>query len=148
MYFEEFTEGQIFTTRSRIITPTDIELFTSLTWAANPLFLRDESAREKGLQARITPGAFIISVAIGLLYQLGLFDHITALAGIDKLSFRSPTHPGDELSVQATVSEKRETRSPDRGLVRLAIRCENKTRNTVAFESEMLFIILKRPMQP
>ncbi len=147
MYFEEFTEGQEFTSRSRLITATDIDLFTSLTWAANPLFLSDESARAKGLQARVAPGALIISTAIGLLYQLGLFDHITALAGIDKLSFRSPTHPGDEIGVRATVVEKRDTRSPEKGLVRLAVRCENKTRDAVAFESEMVFIILKR-MQP
>ncbi|MEM3096274.1 MAG: MaoC/PaaZ C-terminal domain-containing protein [Nitrososphaerota archaeon] len=148
MFFEDFTEGQKFTTRSRIVTSTDIEVFTSLTWAANPLFLSDAEARKKGLPSRVVPGALTLSIAIGLLYQLGLFDHITALAGLDKLSFKSPTHAGDEVAVRAEVLERRETKNIDRGLVRLSVKCENRSRNTVAFESEMVFVILKRQTLP
>ena len=39
MYFEEFSIGQDFKTRSRVVTPTDIDLFAGITGAVNPLFL-------------------------------------------------------------------------------------------------------------
>ncbi|MEM4189979.1 MAG: MaoC/PaaZ C-terminal domain-containing protein, partial [Candidatus Caldarchaeum sp.] len=95
MFYEDFQIGQEFKTTSRTVTPTDIELFTSLTWAVNPLFLSEQFARERGFSTRIAPGALIIGFAIGLLYQTGILDHIIALAGIEKLSFKSPTHAGD-----------------------------------------------------
>lgn len=144
MYFEEFTVGQEFETRPRLISGSDIDLFAALTWAANPLFLSDTAAKTKGFQARIAPGALVLSYAIGLLYQTGVFDHITALAAIDKLNFRSSTSPGDVIKAKAKVLEKKETSSIDRGLVKLAVECFNETRQTTAFTAEMLFVMQRK----
>ena len=41
MYFEDFNLGDKFTTRSRIVTGTDIDMFAILTGATNPTFLDD-----------------------------------------------------------------------------------------------------------
>ncbi|MCS6784256.1 MAG: hypothetical protein NZ581_03565, partial [Candidatus Caldarchaeum sp.] len=80
----------------------------------------------------------------GLLYQSGLFDHITALAAVDKLNFKSSTSPGDAIKAIARVVEKKETSSQQKGLVRFAVECVNVTRQTTAFTAEMLFVILRK----
>ncbi|MEM2225276.1 MAG: MaoC/PaaZ C-terminal domain-containing protein [Candidatus Caldarchaeum sp.] len=144
MFYEDFKLGQEFKTTSRTVTPTDIELFTSFTWAVNPLFLNEQYARERGFPTRLAPGALVISFVIGLLYQTGIFDHIIALAGIDKLAFKSPTHAGDVIMARAVVSEVRETKTGDRGLVRFNVQCLNLSRNTTAFEAEMVFVMLRK----
>ncbi|MEM4416503.1 MAG: MaoC/PaaZ C-terminal domain-containing protein [Nitrososphaerota archaeon] len=144
MFYEDINPGQEIVSRSRVITAADVEVFTSLTWAANPLFLSDASARERGFPARVVPAALIISFVIGLLYQTGLFDHITALVGVDRLSMKAPSHPGDVISVRCRVLEKRETKSPDRGFVKFFIECLNSTRNAVVMEAEMSFLYLRK----
>ncbi|MDW8083950.1 MAG: MaoC/PaaZ C-terminal domain-containing protein [Candidatus Caldarchaeum sp.] len=101
--------GQEFITRERIITGSDIEVFASITWAANPLFLSDRHARERGFESRIAPGALVFSYAVGLLYQTGVFDHIKALAAVEKMKFKSPTISGDSVKVFARIIEKEET---------------------------------------
>ncbi|MCS6769366.1 MAG: MaoC/PaaZ C-terminal domain-containing protein [Candidatus Caldarchaeum sp.] len=146
MFFEEFQLGQEFKASTRTITTTDVELFTSLTWAVNPLFLDDSFARQRGYPAKLVPGALVISYVIGLLYQTSIFEHITALVGIDKLGFKSSTHPGDVITARALVVEKKETRSADRGLVKFSVECLNLTRNTKAFEAEMVFLMLRKPL--
>ncbi|MEM2115210.1 MAG: MaoC/PaaZ C-terminal domain-containing protein [Candidatus Caldarchaeum sp.] len=144
MFFEDFEVGREFVSRERVVTPSDIDLFATWTWAANPLFLSDGFAKDRGFPQRIAPGALVIAFAIGLLYQTGAFDNIVALASIDKMSFRSPTHPGDVIKAVARVVEKRESRSPDRGLVKLDVTCQNVTRGTPAFTAEMLFVVFRK----
>lgn len=106
MYFEDLTEGMKFVTRRRFLTSTDVELFTSMTWAVNPLFLSDEVAKSVGMRGRLAPGALLVSVAIGLLYQVGLFDNIRAMTEL-KANFLSAVSPGDTVVVEAIISSKK-----------------------------------------
>ena len=144
MYYEEFEVGKCFKSRSRTITQTDVESFTSLSWAVNPIFLSDEKARERGLQARVTPGVLTLAYTIGLLYQTGIFDHIVALSSLNNVVFKSPVFIGDEIEAEALVSEMRETKNPQRGIVKLSVSCINKTRQTTCMECEMVFVMLRR----
>ncbi|MEM1545767.1 MAG: MaoC/PaaZ C-terminal domain-containing protein [Candidatus Methanomethylicia archaeon] len=141
-YFDDFKIGDKFTSRPRILTSTDIDLFTGITGAVNPLFLSDEVARKRGFEGRIAPGLLVLSVAVGLLYQLGLFDNIIALLGINDLKFTSPVRPGDEVNAECEVVEKKEVKTGDRGIVRLKITCRNITRNSIGIDG---FITLLYP---
>jgi acyl dehydratase len=142
VYFDDFKIGDKFASRSRIITSTDIDLFTGITGAVNPLFLSDEAARRRGFEGRITPGLLVLSIAVGLLYQLGLFDNVIALLGIDDLRFTSPVRPYEEVSAECEVVEKREVKTSDKGIVRLKITCKNISRNSISMEG---FITLLYP---
>ncbi|MEM3133639.1 MAG: hypothetical protein QXR32_05690, partial [Candidatus Caldarchaeum sp.] len=64
----------------------------------------------------------------------------------DKLAFKSPTHAGDVIMARAVVSEVRETKTGDRGLVRFNVQCLNLSRNTTAFEAEMVFVMLRKSL--
>jgi acyl dehydratase len=53
MFYFNFKVGDRFISRSRIVTPTDVDLFAGVTGAVNPLFLNEE-ARRRGFEGRIT----------------------------------------------------------------------------------------------
>jgi len=106
MYFEEFSQGDKFTTRSRVVTGTDMDIFAALTGATNPLFLNEEFGKKRGFKGRIAPGILILALAVGAQYSMGLFDHIIAFLGIDKLRFLSPVYPGDTIKYNVEVIEK------------------------------------------
>ncbi|MFC1911524.1 MaoC family dehydratase, partial [Chloroflexota bacterium] len=58
---------------------------------------------------RIAPGVLILALGVGAQYSMGLFDHIVASSGIDKLRFLGPVYPGDTIKYSVEVIEKRET---------------------------------------
>ncbi|OGN97103.1 MAG: hypothetical protein A2Z77_05995 [Chloroflexi bacterium RBG_13_51_36] len=146
MYFEEFSQGDKFTTRSRVVTGTDIDIFAALTGATNALFLNEEFGKKQGFRGRIAPGMLILALAVGAQYSTGLFDHIVAFLGIDKLKFLSPVYPGDTIKYNVEVIEKRETERQGRGIVVFKWVGENQEGKSV-LEAEGIFLIRKREIE-
>ena len=143
MYFEEFSQGDKFTTRSRVVTGTDMDIFAALTGATNPLFLNEEFGKAQGFKGRIAPGVLILALAVGAQYSMGLFDHIVAFLGIDKLRFLSPVYPGDTIKYNVEVIEKRETERKGRGIIVFRWVGENQEGKSV-LEAEGTFMVKKR----
>ncbi len=125
MYFEELNQGDKFSTRPRVVTATDMDTFAISTGAVNPLFLDDKFARAIGLKGRIAPGLLTLSLTVGLVYSLGLFDHLTALLSLN-VNFLAPVNVGDEIKSMVEVIEKKETKQKDRGIVVLKLNCQNQ----------------------
>ncbi|MCS7143213.1 MAG: MaoC/PaaZ C-terminal domain-containing protein [Aigarchaeota archaeon] len=142
MYFEDLEEGSILRSRPRFITPTDLDLFTSLTWANNPLFLSDDAARAAGMRARIAPGALLVSIAIGLLYQTGVFDHIRAMTELHA-NFLNPVSPGEVVKVEGEVVSKRVI-SEATGEVTFKVQLKNLSTNKDSISMSMKLIHLRR----
>src|SRR4030042_4456654 len=142
MYFEEFSQGDKFTTRSRVVTGTDIDIFAALTGATNALFLNEEFGKKQGFRGRIAPGMLILALAVGAQYSTGLFDHIVAFLGIDKLKFLSPVYPGDTIKYNVEVIEKREPERQGGGIVVFKWVGDNKEGKAV-LEAEGIFLIRK-----
>ena len=143
MYFEEFSQGDKFTTRSRVVTGTDMDIFATLTGATNPLFLNEEFGKKQGFKGRIAPGMLILALAVGAQYSIGLFDHIVAFLGVDKLRFLSPVYPGDTITYNVEVSEKRETGRQERGIIVFRWVGQNQDGKSV-LEAEGTFMMRKR----
>jgi 3-hydroxybutyryl-CoA dehydratase len=143
MYFEEFSQGDRFTTRSRVVTGTDVDIFAALTGATNPLFLNEEFGRKQGFKGRVAPGMLILSLGVGAQYSTGLFDHIVAFLGIDKLKFLSPVYPSDAIKYNVAVIDKRETEKKDRGIIVFKWVAENQDGKSV-LEAEGIFMMRKR----
>jgi acyl dehydratase len=143
MYFEEFNQGDRFTTRCRVVTGTDIDIFAALTGATNPLFLSEEFGRKQGFRGRVAPGMLILSLGVGAQYSTGLFDHIVAFLGIDKLQFLSPVYPGDAIKYDVAVIDKRETEKKDRGIIVFKWVAVNQEGKSV-LEAEGIFMMRKR----
>ncbi|MGB5924498.1 MAG: MaoC/PaaZ C-terminal domain-containing protein [Dehalococcoidia bacterium] len=143
MYFEEFSQGDRFTTRSRVVTGTDMDIFAALTGATNPLFLNEEFGKKQGFKGRIAPGMLILALAVGAQYSMGLFDHIIAFLGIDKLRFLSPVYPGDTIKYNVELIEKRETERQERGIIVFRWVGQNQDGKSV-LEAEGTFMMRKR----
>ena len=143
MYFEEFNLGDKFTTRPRMVTATEMDTFAISTGAVNPLFLDDKFARTRGFERRIAPGLLILSLTIGMMYALGLFDHIIALLNLN-VNFLGSVTAGDEIRATAEVVEKRETKQGDRGIVVLKVDCQNQAGKPVLEITRSVSLLQRR----
>ena len=116
--FEQHEIGATFKTLSRTVSETDIVTFVNLCGFIEPLFVDMEYvARESMFKRRAAPGALTFALSEGLIMQTGLI-HGTGMAYLGgELRLTAPVLEGDTLTVEVQVSDKRETKKTDRGIV-------------------------------
>jgi acyl dehydratase len=69
--------------------------------------------------------------------------------GIDELRWLRPVRPGDRLSVRATITEAKRSRSkPDRGMVRAFIEVLNQDREVVMSVKVVTLLLCRTPGTP
>ena len=117
--------------RTRVVQPRDIELFTELTGARNPLHYDDERAgasRFGGVivQGGVTSGLLNAVVAEDLPGPGSVFLHVD-------WSFRAPVRPGDSITAEVEVLEVR----PDKPISKLRTSITNQD-GTVVLDGEAL----------
>ena len=94
LYFEEIKEGYSFTTSSKPITGTEIDMVAQLSGADLPGFLDNEFAQSWGFKARVAPGAYLILSMMGLLAKQGFLANAVWVTA-DGISWKNRVHPGD-----------------------------------------------------
>jgi acyl dehydratase len=116
--FEGHAVGAVYRTRARTVSETDIVNFVNLCGFTEPLFMDMEYvARESVFGRRAAPGALTFALSEGLIIQTGLL-HGTGMAWLGgELRVVAPVLAGDTIRVEVEVTDKRETRKPDRGIV-------------------------------
>jgi acyl dehydratase len=117
MYFEDYTIGQVRTSRGRTVTEADIVNFAGLSGDFVELHVNEEYARKGPFGRRIAHGALIFSISTGLMVQMTA-DHeaIVASRGVDQLRFVAPVFIGDTIHVSKKTIEKN-SKDGIRGLV-------------------------------
>lgn len=127
LYFEEFLTDKTYYTGSRTITETDHIGFVTSFGFFEPLFTdRTYAETETPYQRRIVPGAMTFSVAEGLTILSGIL-HETGIAFLGvEINILKPVFIGDTITVEIKVTEKRETRKTDRGIVTFYHRVKNQ----------------------
>jgi acyl dehydratase len=74
-------------------------------------------ARESVFKRRAAPGALTFALSEGLIMQTGLI-HGTGMAYLGgEMRLTAPVLEGDTLTVEIKVTDKRETKKADRGIV-------------------------------
>ncbi|MFP3951126.1 MAG: MaoC/PaaZ C-terminal domain-containing protein [Candidatus Bathyarchaeia archaeon] len=131
-----------FTTRTRYISGSEIELLVGVLGVHNPIFLNGEEAENKGFEDKITPGALIDAYAFGLEYQTGIYDHIVSVVEVDEMKFKAPLHQGDPLRSELEVIHKRETSRSEWGLVTFQRRCYAREKEIM--EAKLKFLYFKK----
>jgi acyl dehydratase len=102
----------------RTVNNADISAFVNLCGVNEPLFMDMECvARESVFKGRPAPGALTFCLAEGLIMQTGLVQGtgMSYLGG--EIRIVAPVLAGDTLGVAVTITDKRETKKPDRGIV-------------------------------
>jgi acyl dehydratase len=117
LYYEDFQVGQEYLTRRRTVTEADITIFAGLSGDHSPIHTDEVFAKETPFGARIAQGALGLSIATGLIVQMGLTED-TAIALLEiTCKFTDAIRIGDTLQVRQVVEDKRETSTPGRGIV-------------------------------
>jgi acyl dehydratase len=116
--FEQHAIGRVYRTLARTVSETDIVNFVNQCGFTEPLFLDMEYVkRESVFGRRAAPGALTFSLSEGLVMQTGLI-HGTGMAWLGgELRVVAPVLEGDTIRVEVEVTDKRETRKTDRGIV-------------------------------
>ena len=142
-YFDDIQVGEEYESPGRTVTEGDIVLFAGISGDYNVLHTDAEFMKQSIFGERIAHGL------LGLSIQAGLFTRATqayatlAFLGL-RWKFKGPIKIGDTIRLRATVTAKRETEKPDRGIVTLARRVLNQ-RDEVVQEGETDLMVQRRP---
>lgn len=144
-YFDEFSVGDSFRTRSITITEGQIVDF-ALTYDPQHMHLDRKKAEEGPFGGLIASGFQTLGLSFRMFYDLGLFTSSNTIGpGLDNVRWTAPVYPGDNLYAVAEVIEMRESRSkPDRGIIRWKVEMFNQKDESV-MSYEPIMIVLKRP---
>jgi acyl dehydratase len=135
--FEAHRIGDVHRTLARTLSETDIVTFVNLCGFNEPLFMDMEYvARESVFGRRAAPGALTFAISEGLVMQTGLI-HGTGMAFLGgEIRVMAPVLQGDTVRVEVEVTDKRETKKPDRGIVTYTHRVLNQ-RDEVVLEARL-----------
>ena len=126
LYFEEFTPGRSFVGPApRTVSDKTVRDFAEVSGDKNRLHLDDSFARSSPFGERIAHGLLGLSIASGLLHELGIIaETVVAFAALD-WKFKGPILIGDRLSMRMEVVKAR-PHGPDKGLVILEAQLTNQ----------------------
>ncbi|MGC6455205.1 MAG: MaoC family dehydratase [Coraliomargaritaceae bacterium] len=142
IYFEDYNIGDGRTTTGRTITETDIVLHAGQTGDLYPHHMDVEWCKTQDFGQRIAHGTLIFSVAIGM--TAGEINPVAMSYGYDRLRFIKPVFIGDTITSSITISEKRDHKKPDFGIVIEKVEARNQ-RDEVVLVCEHLLLTQRKP---
>jgi len=124
--FEEFKRGEKWISRPRRVTQRQIDAFARISKDRNPIHLDPVFARTTLFKRTIAHGLLGLSIASGMLDELGILRRtILAFVGLN-WQFLAPIFPGDRIRLEIRVLRKRKSHKKDRGIVALRARLFNQ----------------------
>lgn len=143
-YYEDLSIGESWVTPARTITEADVTLFSALSGDWNPIHSNEEFAKTTIFGGRLLHGPAGFAIATGLEGRLGLKEG-TAIAFLGMTwDIKTPIRIGDTLRVTQRVTNKRETKKPDQGIVFFHVAIVNQ-RDEVAQEGEWKVMFFRKP---
>lgn len=120
-YFEDLAIGEVYETDSYTVTKEEITTFAE-KFDPQPFHLDEEAARESMFGGLVASGLHTLCLSAYLVVSEFILgdDGLASMGGLgmDELRWHEPVYPGDSLSVQVEVVEKRPSESrSDRGYV-------------------------------
>lgn len=147
LYYEDIEAGRVFVSTGRTVTEADSTMFCMLSGDWNPLHCDEEFARSTPFGKRVVGGIFGITLLTGMFTRWGVFE-LSALAmlSLDNWKFHAPILIGDTLHVRMTITGKRLTSKPGRGVIERFFEIVNQ--NGVAVQSgNSAMMIACRPQE-
>lgn len=144
LYLEDFPIGETFVTKGRTVTEADIVAFTGLSGDFNPLHIDEEYCKTTPHGTRIAQGLLGVSIASGLVSQLGLLTG-TALGFLGMTwRYTGAIRAGDTIHVRITTKEARPTSKRDRGVLVRQLEIVNQ-KDEVVQTGDWSVMVLTRP---
>ena len=144
LYFEDAEIGTVCTAGPRLVTKDEIIHFAK-QYDPAPRHIDEEAAARSIFGGLTASSAHTFAMSISLTPRLQPRLRVLAGMGWDELRLPNPVRPGDELDLETTVLEKRESKSKsDRGIVRNQIRLRNQRREIV-LQAISTILVARRP---
>jgi acyl dehydratase len=125
-YFEEFEIGDSYVSQGRTITEAEVATFAGLSGDFNPLHTNAEFAKTTSFGERIVHGMLTVAMSTGMSNWSGLFAGTTIALLEQNIKYKGAVRFGDTVHLKMTVTEKKETSKPDRGIVTVAAQVLNQ----------------------
>jgi acyl dehydratase len=131
LYFEDAEVGTRCVAGPYLVTKNEIIGFAK-EYDRVPRHIDEEAAARSIFGGLTASSAHTFAMFIRLANQLQPRFLVLAGMGWDELRLPNPVRPGDELDLETTVLEKRESKSKsDRGIIRSRVLLRNQKRETV-----------------
>ena len=145
-FYEDLEVGASYTTKSRTVTEADIVNFAGVTGDYNELHMSEEFAQKTPFGKRIAHGMLGLSMSMGLVQQLNLYQEtVIAFLGLN-WNFKGLILIGDTIHVVQAIKSKRETKNPERGIVVWEGKIINQ-RGEVVQEGERTLLVQRKPKE-
>lgn len=148
LFFEEFSEGQLFEhTLRRTVTEMDNVLFSNMTLNPQPLHIdRHFCEMETEWGQPLVNSLFTLGLLIGIAVNDTTVRTTIANLGMSDVRFPKPVFHGDTIHATTKVLSKRESRSrPDAGIVEFEHTAFNQRDEVVAVCKRNAFMKRKAP---
>ncbi len=129
--FENIVEGESFTTEERNVTGTDVADFARLSGDYHPEHMDPEYAAASPYGERIAHGLLVFSMATGQVNTTGLFERCTIAVLEMRVRFVKAVKFNDTVRTVARIIQKRATKRPDRGIVKMMVTVINQADEAV-----------------
>lgn len=124
MYFEDYSVNEIRNTPGRTITETDLVIHAGQTGDFFPHHMDAEWCKTQPFKQRIAHGTLVFSIVIGL--TAGVINEAAMTYGYDRLRFIKPVFINDTVKVKITVTDKKEYKKPEYGLITEKVEAVNQ----------------------
>lgn len=142
--YEGLELGHTWRTPSRTITQEEVNNFAAVTGDDNPIHVDLDYAKRSSYGGPIVHGYLTISIAAGLVYQLGL-DRVSSHAILStNWTLSKAVECGDAIHVVLTLLSHRSSKSQSKyGIITRRYTVLNEREETVA-HGEVTMLILRR----
>lgn len=139
--FEDYEEGEVYHSRGRTVTNSDIRMWIGATDATHPNHVNEEYAKDHPLfDGMVAPGVLTLSIADGFCAE-----HIAEPAaygmnyGHDNVRYLAPVYVGDTISGDVEITGTSD-HSDEWGLVELDVELTNQDGETVMVEDHSILV--------
>ena len=146
-FFEDIRIGDKERTGGRTITDADLANFAGISGDFNPIHVNEDYAAQTFFKRRIAHGLLILSIASGLFTQSEMNTSIKAnlIALLElKWKFFKPVFIGDTVYVETEITDKKETKKKDLGILVNKRTVVNQHAEAVQ-EGEFILMIRRKP---
>ncbi len=137
-YYEDYEPGEARDTTGRTITEADIVLHGGQTGDLYPHHFDAEWCATQPFGRRIAHGTLVFGIAVGM--TAGAINPLAMTYGYDRLRFVRPVFIGDTLTSRIEVTEKRDHKKPDHGIVTERLTTTNQAGETVMVCDHLLLV--------
>lgn len=138
IFFEDYAIGTVRTSVGRTITEADVVLHAGQSGDFYPHHMDAEWCKTQPFKQRIAHGTLIFAIAVG--QTAGEINPEAFSYGYDRLRFIRPVFIGDTLTTRCTVSEKRDFKRPELGVVVEKVEAHNQHGEVVLAAEHLLLV--------